>query len=1295
MSEPLSRDRLQQLLGEVCRLVADRAPAEVEIPEAFETKRKATEKRHEQVEREAAEDYAKEKAATEQEYESAGRALAARFETDYRAVQREYDRVRKEIARRFETAESAERRRLQNAQWEATTVFEATKDGAKARIKELKKRLDTQWGQLEQIHQDAVRLLQRRSQWREFPDAEIEDSPADGEPLRRFSGWVESANRRWNELSRQTIPRLFEGAQPWGLFLLICLATFVPAGLVVPWKGWPWAVACGVCLAGLWGVVTVWLFRIARRQSTGSYLALRDCITGADRARRDVLQAVRDGWIPQHEANVRRLNTELKKADDQFSGVMNESTRDKEADSDRAETIYPARLIEISAMRDRQRKETDDEYAGRLQEIDDRHQAELNRVQAAHAAETAENQRHYQQQWDAMAESWHSGMTRIQSTFEQINAQCDRLFPDWNEPGWDHWTAPEEVPAAIRFGTHEVDMARVEGGIVEDERLELPRTVFSIPALLPFPDHSAMLLHADAEGGQAAVEVLQAVMLRMLTSMPVGRVRFTIVDPVGLGENFAAFMHLADYDEKLVSRRIWTDTPHIERQLADLTEHMENVIQLYLRNEFDSIRDYNAVAGEMAEPYRILVVANYPAGFSESAAARLLSIVSSGARCGVYTLLTTDARQKLPFETHLEDLRRLALEMRRKDGRFFWEHPDFGPLTLELDTPPTAEQFTRIVRRVGEQAARADRVEVPFESIVPEPDQWWTADARAGLDVPLGRAGATKLQHLVLGKGTSQHVLISGKTGSGKSTLLHSLITSLAIRYRPDEVQLYLIDFKKGVEFKAYAEHQLPHAKVIAIESEREFGASVLERLDAELKHRGDLFRESGVQDLKAYRAAKPEATLPRILLIIDEFQEFFVEDDRIAQDAALLLDRLVRQGRAFGVHVLLGSQTLAGAYTLARATLGQMAVRVALQCSEADAHLILSEENTAARLLTRPGEAIYNDANGQFEGNHPFQVAWLPEFQREEYLQRIRQLAESKQCAIEPPIVFEGNLPADPGKNALLGKLLGGELPSRPVLSPRAWLGAAVAIKDPTDATFPRQEGSNLLIVGHQEEAALGILANCLISLAAQCPASGTRFHLLDGTRPDTPQADLWKQVAEAVPHSVDIITPRETPGRIAEIHEELRRREQEAAERDPPIYLMIHGLSRFRDLRRSDDDYGFSRLEEDAPPSPARQFADILRDGPTLGVHTLLWCDTSNNVNRFFDRQGLRNMELRVLFQMNANDSSNLIDSPIAGRLGIHRAVFYHEGLGQLEKFRPYGPPTDEWLGHVKRLMNDSTSG
>jgi energy-coupling factor transporter ATP-binding protein EcfA2 len=775
-----------------------------------------------------------------------------------------------------------------------------------------------------------------------------------------------------------------------------------------------------------------------------------------------------------------------------------------------------------------------------------------------------------------------------------------------------------------------------------------------------------------------------------------------------LGENFSAFMHLADYDEQLVANRIWTDTSHIEQRLADLTKHMENVIQVYLRQEFHSIQEYNASAGEMAEPYRVLVVANFPANMSETAAGRLKSIVASGARCGVFVLMSVDTNLPVSHHFRLADVEPDALVLRWDGSQFLWEHKEYGPLPLKLEGPPPGDQFREIVRAVGSEAKNAGRVEVPFHCIVPPEEQWWTADSRAGIDVPLGRSGAMKMQNLSLGGGTSQHVLISGKTGSGKSTLLHVLITNLALHYSPDEVELYLVDFKKGVEFKTYAQSALPHARVIAIESEREFGLSVLQRLDAELRTRGDLFRKQNVQDIKGYRNALPGQRLPRILLIVDEFQELFTEDDRIAQESSLLLDRLVRQGRAFGIHVLLGSQTLGGAYSLARSTIGQMAVRIALQCSEADAHLILSEDNTAARLLTRPGEAIYNDANGTYEGNHPFQVVWLTDSDRDHYLEKVETLARTKldgrllpkradgsfsrkaADSVYHQIVFEGNIPADPNQNPSLQELLStGKWPES-CPAPQAWLGAAVAIKDPTSAALLRQNGGNLLVVGHREEAALGVLANCAISLAAQFPPGGkdggaAKFYVLDGIRGDAPEVGYWNRLADSLPHGAKVANPRGTAELLGEISAELTAREAESREHGPPIYLLIYNIARFRDLRK-EDDFSFS-MSDDKPVSPAKQFGTILKEGPALGIHTIVWCDTYNNVNRFIDRQTLRDFEMRVLFQMNATDSSNLMDTPDASRLGINVAIYYDEGQGRMEKFRPYGLPTPEWLAALKK--------
>ena len=97
-------------------------------------------------------------------------------------------------------------------------------------------------------------------------------------------------------------------------------------------------------------------------------------------------------------------------------------------------------------------------------------------------------------------------------------------------------------------------------------------------------------------------------------------------------------------------------------------------------------------------------------------------------------------------------------------------------------------------------------------------------------------------------------------------------------------------------------------------------------------------------------------------------------------------------------------------------------------------------------------------------------------------------------------------------------------------------------------------------------------------------------------------------------------------------------------------------------------------------------KQFADILRDGPPVGIHVLAWCDTPASLERTLDRGSMREFDNRLLFQMSANDSSNLIDSPAGNKLGMFRALAYSEEQGVMEKFRPYGPPDKAWIEHLR---------
>ncbi|MBK7405178.1 MAG: hypothetical protein IPJ41_11240 [Phycisphaerales bacterium] len=725
----------------------------------------------------------------------------------------------------------------------------------------------------------------------------------------------------------------------------------------------------------------------------------------------------------------------------------------------------------------------------------------------------------------------------------------------------------------------------------------------------------------------------------------------------------------------------------MEQRLTDLTEHIENVIQKYLRDDYATIDDYNRVAGEIAEPYRYLIVADFPSNFSEDAAARLASIIDAGSRCGVFVVMLVDPGAKLPPGIDLRELRARAVVIEGgSHDRFRLADQAMRGFTFEPDAPPSETQILELLRQVGEEAQSAGRVEVSYSVVAPLPEQLWSRSCAEELRVPIGRAGATKAQELRLGRGTSQHALIAGKTGSGKSTLLHVLTTAALLWHAPSEVEFYLVDFKKGVEFKPYASGDLPHIRAVAIESDREFGLSVLQKLDVELRRRGDLFRERGLQSIAQFRERFPAEAMPRSILIIDEFQEFFVEDDRIAQDASLLLDRLVRQGRAFGIHVLLASQTLSGAYTLARSTVGQMAVRIAMKCSETDSYLILSEDNGAARLLTRPGEAIYNDANGLVEGNNPFQVAWLSDDDRHEILQRVASLSSKHRVQFEEPVFFEGNADADLPRNRQLRRAAAER--ARPI-APIAWLGEPVSIKEPTGAVMRRRGGANLLIVGQRSETAAAMLASSVISLAAQHESEGPRaprFLVVEGTPEDDPLSGRLHETLAPLPHDVRAISWRDAPVAVAEAHRELTARERANRTDGPAVYVILHGLHWLRSLRRRDDDLSFSFGKEETGPAPDQQLKQVLIDGPRLGIFVLAWCDTTSSLTRAMDRAAIAEFGNRVLMQMSANDSSMLIESTSAARLGLHRAIFFDEERGAEEKFRPYGFPS---ASQVRQLV------
>ncbi len=921
----------------------------------------------------------------------------------------------------------------------------------------------------------------------------------------------------------------------------------------------------------------------------------------------------------------------------------------------------------------------------------EKHRTELTvkekQFTSAHATKASAMEQEKTSEIARLAAEFDKALADLQSFGAQEIKQARTTNPVWTEELAKTWKLPSAFAEDVFAGTVHADLRRLVPEAELEGKFSIPDgATAELPLLLTYPMLGSLFIRAGSAKREAAMQTLSASVLRLLTSLPATKAKLTIIDPIGLGQNFGGLMHLNDYDESIVGGKIWSDITHVEKKLTDLTEHMEKIIQKYLRNKYESISDFNREAGQMAEPYRFLVIADFPNGFTELALERLASIIASGVRCGVYTLILNDDRGRIPQPVSEAHVRRNGLFLSEFEDGFVLEDDTIKRAKVTLEAPPPANVVDALIHTIGVQSQEAGRVQVPFEAVTPKPQEFWTSSTESGVRLPLGKAGADRLQFMQLGKGTAQHALIAGKTGSGKSNLFHVIVTNASMWYSPKEIEFYLIDFKKGVEFKTYGVHELPHARVVAIESDREFGLSVLKRIDRELTTRGELFRKARVQDFPSFRKAEPSMHIPRSLLVIDEFQEFFTDDDAVAQEASLLLDRVVRQGRAFGIHVILGTQTLGGTYSLAKSTLGQVAVRIALQCNEADSYMILSDDNSAAALLSRPGEAIYNDQAGLVEGNNPFQAVYLPKEDQDKFLLSIQQKVQNEKLNFPGPSVFEGNSLADLRTNRLLPELAG-RTPTR-AEGARIWLGDANAIKGPTEVHFDRQAGNNLLIVGQRGEPELSMCTATLLSLAAGNSPDDVKIYVFDGTTPDSGARDRLSLVTSVLPHDIDIVEMRRLPHVLDEIGALIKAR-QEGGEDPVRVYVLVLGLDRFRMLRQ-DDEFGFGSSSSDETVAPAKRFSDMLTEGPNQGVHSIIWCDTLTNLNRTINRKTLREFEMRVLFQMSANDSSELIDTPAANRLGLYNALLFTAQDGATEKFRPYMFPDSDLVADLSKSLH-----
>lgn len=787
----------------------------------------------------------------------------------------------------------------------------------------------------------------------------------------------------------------------------------------------------------------------------------------------------------------------------------------------------------------------------------------------------------------------------------------------------------------------------------------------AVPALVQFPLTASLAVGTDREHRDAGTSLTRAVLLRLFAAARPGSLHAKIIDPVGIGQSVADFRHLSDYDPRLVDLKTWTSERDIEIVLDELTAHIEVVISKYLRRQFQSIDDYNRHAGEVAEPYRVLTVFDYPNGFTERTARQLLSLVENGPRCGVYAVLhhstavDADNERRVPPERLTQSMQRIVLTepsasltlaepVGRVPLRFI---PDAAP-PIEFDADGTAcTPYAQLLVTVGEAARAANErpQTVTLHSVLPllararggampdldegrrpildEPGSWWSASSAGSVIAPLGRSGAQEVTSMRFSStDIASGGIMVGASSSGKTTAQHAMILTLSMLYSPEELELYLIDAKHGIEFQAYED--LPHARMVSVHSEREFSLSVLKSLVDEMADRAATMKAHGpdISNITEYRR-RTGNRMSRIVVIIDEFHTLFQEPDRVGQEAFAAFSAIVRQGRAFGVHILVATQTLSDMPAMDRQTLLLLPQRVTFQCNESDAELLLRDGHRATRSLSRPGEGIFNPSSGQEASNQPFQGLFVEsETLRPTILRAVRERA-NREGWTRRPRVFDGD------RSAARPARAAASMPAGRLAIP---LGEPFSLDAVLDVSLRRSRGENLLVVGDSAEQSSGdlVLRGVLHSALTSARAAGVSATVFDFAGEQLTDGAVTLERLAATTS-----TPYECARAVYEGLEAIATNvELRHAEHDygaAPRLVVVYGLERASALSPFDPEL-LDELDEDERLVAGALLARILRDGPEVGIHTVLSADGRRTLERRLGRDLIDEFNHRVAGQL-----------------------------------------------------------
>jgi S-DNA-T family DNA segregation ATPase FtsK/SpoIIIE len=703
----------------------------------------------------------------------------------------------------------------------------------------------------------------------------------------------------------------------------------------------------------------------------------------------------------------------------------------------------------------------------------------------------------------------------------------------------------------------------------------------AFPVAVPLLDESHLQVSSGHDGRLRAEALVEGLLLRVMSYFRPGTVQLHVWD---VGQFTGALPGL--YPLTRTGLLTVHDPGRLPQLLEELSDRIRRVHTRVLVDGHPSLRALADSTGGRSEPWMVAVLVGNRAALKDDEHRQLQRVARGGLACGVQlVLLDVPMTINAPVETvHVDDSGSAVSSMT-------------GPyVTVDLEPPLPSAQVTRASHAIADAHENWRSRIGTFADVLPPLAQWGRARSVAGLHAPVGFADGLPVEIALAD--ASPHALIGGPSGSGKTNLLLTMISAMATRYDPDELEFYLLDFKEGVSFAQFAPGRrdrtwLPHARLVGvnINTDREFGLALLQFLADEMRRRAEAAKAHEVTKLEELRAADPEGRWPRIVAVIDEFQYLFAERDAVTRAATLLLEDVARRGRSQGIHLVLASQDVSGieAFWGRPAIFEQFVLRIALP----RARRVLAELNDATLDLPR-WHAVLNHESGIKHGNEIVRIPdasgqGAPAGGEERVASSVgavqRVLHETYAAGRPEPRLFDGT--RSPQFTDLAAGLARDGIPHALVGQSIDVAGSAAAV------ALPDAPGRNIGVLAAVGREAIRVLGAAAASLAGQYPVGGVDVVVAPlVAEAAEPAARLAGQIA-AAGTPVEIVGLDGVRARVEELAKDVGDR-LSGSSPGRPVVLVLYAA-----------DAADTVLEREGTEAMRK----LMRFGPETGVHVLGW--------------------------------------------------------------------------------------